>query len=404
MKRYKKNIDMEISKIIKTDFSSVKKKIINNEGEILNMKKQKRNPISIAKLLAMPTAALAVFMIVFINGGNTSSLIIDVNPGIKMSVKKDNVKELIALNKDAEKIIKNIDYKNEDVKDVTEDILEEMIKQGYITKENNSLLISNVDHDNNKLQEEVKKYVQNFLNKNNINPAIISQEIDDKLEDEAEKYDISIGKATLINKIIKSDPRYTYDMLKDLNTNNLSLIANNIKNTTFSGETNSSYISESEALNTVLKDLSTIKSNLKDLEIELEYENQMVYEIEFELNGYEYEYVLNANDSSIIEIEKDLDNDKDSDNDDDNDDFNDDNDSDDDNDNDSDDDNDDNDNDNDSNDDNDDLDDDNDDLDDDNDDLDDDNDKDSDDDNDDSDDDNDNDLDNDSDDDNDDIN
>ena len=71
---------------------------------------------------------------------------------------------------------------------------------------------------------------------------------------------------------------------------------------------NSNYISSDEALQVVLKDLKVNRSDIYDLDNELEYKyNNQVYEIDFKYDGFEYDYYVNAKSGEIVKSFKERD-------------------------------------------------------------------------------------------------
>ncbi len=338
-KQMNEKINGEFENMIKSDFSAIKKKMKNNEGVILEMENKKMSKKNIALFAGMPALAAGLLTVVLVTSGSAevvSNVTIDVNPGISLSLnKKGEVEKVEAINKDAEAILKDVDVIGDDIKEATEEIVEEMVEQNYITTEKNSILISTSGDNASQIKIDLTNEVEKYLNEQNIEGSIISQTVDiddDALEALAEKYNVSEGKMELISKILEVNNTYSVDKLVTLTINELNIILNNSKNTIENVETlgNASvfgYMSSEEALEVVLNDLGVSKETITNLDIELDYDNnQMVYEIEFDINNTEYDYELNAKTLEILKSEFSLDddNDNDSDDNDDNDDDNDD--------------------------------------------------------------------------------
>ncbi len=107
----------------------------------------------------------------------------------------------------------------------------------------------------------------------------------------------------------------TYEKLEDryeyLFENSLNNKENNPDNNSSNNDNSSSNntISKDEALDIVLKDLNIKKSNLRDLDIELEYKvryGKNVYEISFDYDYFEYEYYLDPESGKILDTFKSL--------------------------------------------------------------------------------------------------
>lgn len=69
--------------------------------------------------------------------------------------------------------------------------------------------------------------------------------------------------------------------------------------------TNSSQISSDAALNIALKDAGLKKSQVYDLEVELDKDKGVLhYDVSFEYNNKDYDYEINASNGKIISVEK----------------------------------------------------------------------------------------------------
>ncbi len=81
------------------------------------------------------------------------------------------------------------------------------------------------------------------------------------------------------------------------NNSDSSVNSSNIEN----NNNSNNYISRDEAIDIALKDIKLSKSDVYDLDVELENKfNTVVYEVVFDYNRLEYEYYINATDGSII--------------------------------------------------------------------------------------------------------
>lgn len=136
---------------------------------------------------------------------------IDINPSIEITLnKKNKVIRMEAINEDGGNILEHLDYKDKDVDDVLYGMLDEMIRQGYLTKDKleNNILLS-VEHPKREMAEELtirlNSAVSRYLEKRRIPVRITDQHMndDDKERKVAEEYGISMGKLTLIRKVMK---------------------------------------------------------------------------------------------------------------------------------------------------------------------------------------------------------
>lgn len=136
---------------------------------------------------------------------------IDINPSIEITLNKRNkVIRMDAINQDGENILEHLDYKNQDVDEVLYKLLDELVRQGYLTKDKleNNILLS-VEHPKLEMAEELtirlNSAVSRYLAKRQIPVKITDQHMDDDDSERkvAKEYGISMGKLTLIRKVMK---------------------------------------------------------------------------------------------------------------------------------------------------------------------------------------------------------
>ena len=134
------------------------------------------------------------------------------------------------------------------------------------------------------------------------NISIISQTVNEEKEltDLANQYNISLGKVKIIKQIMTNNNLLTFDQLAELSINELNLILNDNENTTGSAS-QKAYIGEDKAKEIALNHANV--TNITNYKIELDFDDVMVYEIEFKANNKEYDYEINATSGDIIEYE-----------------------------------------------------------------------------------------------------
>ena len=154
----------------------------------------------------------------------------DVNPSIEIVLNKENrVIRMEAINHEGEEILEDIDYENREVDQVVEQMLDEMIEHGYLSKENleNHILLS-VEHPDHEKAEELRirlnSAVSEYLNEKGIAVYVTDQEMSENEEEEeiAEKYGISLGKLTLIRKVMKEHKNLKIEDLTQLSLKELT--------------------------------------------------------------------------------------------------------------------------------------------------------------------------------------
>lgn len=292
-KRISKNLNN--IKLPKFDLNNLEKK-----GYVY-MEKKRKLPI-------MATiSTLCVICLLFIGGlyynNNykvTSKVGIDVNPSVELKInQKEKVLEVIANNEDGKKIISDMDLKGSDINVAVNALIGSMVKNGYITELANSILIS-VENNDNAKAETLRQEILNQINMENI--SIISQTVNEEKEltDLANQYNISLGKVKIIKQIMANNNLLTFDQLADLSINELNLILKDNEKTSGSAS-QKAYIGEKKAKEIALNHANV--TNITNYKIELDFDDVMVYEIEFKANNKEYDYEINALTGDIIEYE-----------------------------------------------------------------------------------------------------
>ena len=292
-KRINKNLNN--IKLPKFDLNNLEKK------GFVYMEKKRKLPI-------MATiSTLCVVCLLFIGGiyynNNykvTSKVGIDVNPSVELKInQKEKVLEVVANNEDGKKIISDMDLKGSDINVAVNALIGSMVKNGYITELANSILIS-VENNDNAKAETLRQEILNQINMENI--SIISQTVNEEkeLRDLSNQYNISLGKVEIIKQIMANNNLLTFDQLADLSINELNLILNDNEKTS-GNASQKAYIGEEKAKQIALKHANV--TNITNYKIELDFDDVMVYEIEFKSNNKEYDYEINALTGDIIEYE-----------------------------------------------------------------------------------------------------
>lgn len=256
----------------------------------------------------------------------------DVNPSVEIKVNKnEKVIEVIALNDDGKKVLDDMDFEKVDLDVAVNAIIGSMLKNGYLTINENSILVSVKNNDEkkaNKLKEKISEDISALLKASSIDGSILSQTYTDNesVKNTAEAKELSEGKVILINKILKANMKdskgnnYTFDSLSNLSINELNLWLTtkktSVENVKMTGGTASekSYIGKDKAKQIALDHAKVSSSNTKNFEIELDADDgKLVYEIEFDTSTKEYDYEIDAKTGNIIESDvekKDIDDDK----------------------------------------------------------------------------------------------
>ncbi len=254
----------------------------------------------------------------------------DVNPSIELEINKDEkVVSTKALNEEAQKVLADMNLENVDINVAVNAIVGSMLKNGYITVDRNSILVS-VSGDAEKasaLQKLISADIEKLLGEKKIDASVIAQtyEKNEEVEKKAEENHISVAKANLIEKIVAVGLKdaqgnvYSYESLAGLNVNELKLLleSKSVKVEGIESSGNASkteYISAEAALAAALKNANTTKDAVKGIDVEMDYENgKMIFDVEFVFEKTEYEYEIDAKTGEIVKVEKEVDDDDDKD-------------------------------------------------------------------------------------------
>ena len=287
------------------------------KGQVISMEKRKNKKLSrILSIAAVFVLLIAgVFLYKNFTGSDAAALVsIDVNPSIELEVDADE--RLIiarALNDDGKKVLSGMKLEGTDLNTGVNAIVGSMLKNGYIDELRNSVLVSvsgDGSIDTAALEAKLMQEVSSALDGAG---AVVAQNLDDIDDDTrklAERYGISVGKAAFIEKIIELNPTLKVEELAPLSINELCLLANGkeIGGTLYSGSTSDkAYIGAERAKSIALSHASLAETAVFDLDCELDYEyGRMVYEVDFDANGAEYEYEIDAKSGDILlfEIER----------------------------------------------------------------------------------------------------
>ncbi len=235
----------------------------------------------------------------------------DVNPSIQLEVnKEEKVLSAEPLNADASKIMFDMDLKGTDLNVATNAIIGSMLRNGYLSDIANSILITVENGDDEKaaaLQEQLVSEINQILGSNNIEGSILSQTLstnNSDLQEKASTYNISIGKASLIEEILDTNSQYTFDQLAALSIQELNILAaaKEVTGVSSSGAVSTKgYISETDARDTALSDAGVQASSVTVQKLSLDWDDgRVVYDVEFYDREKTYEYEIDATSGEIL--------------------------------------------------------------------------------------------------------
>ena len=255
-----------------------------------------------------------------------SVISLDVNPSVELDVnRQEKVVSAVPLNADANEILDGMDLKGADLNVAVNAIMGSLLKHGYVDELANSILISVEDDDAARgaaLEQKLTTEIGQVLDSAKVNGAILSQTLsgDSALQQKADEYGISLGKATLIQSLVDSSNHLTFESLVGLSINELNLLANSTAVQTpdsAGGQTSttasnpalnsvgtasqSAYIGVEAAKEAALTHAGVTSGDVVFLEADYDYEDgRMVYEVEFFAGNTEYEYDVDAATGAIV--------------------------------------------------------------------------------------------------------
>lgn len=255
------------------------------------------------------------------NHSVASTVLLDVNPSVEIQVNKnERVLNVIAHNEDGKKIIGDMDFEGSNLDVTVNALIGSMLTNGYLSEIANSILVSVDGRDAEKnaaLQARLTEEINRLLQTDTFSGAVLSQTItpDTELQELADTNHISVGKAQLIQKILSANPLHTFDELAQLSINELNLLTKPetqpLENVESVGSaSDKAYIGRDAAKAAAMEHLGVASTADIRCEIDLDYERGvMVYEVDFDYDGYEYDYHIDATTGEVVKVNKDRDDD-----------------------------------------------------------------------------------------------
>ena len=241
---------------------------------------------------------------------------LDVNPSVELQVnQKERVLNVKALNEDGRIIVGDMDFTGSSLDVAVNAMIGSMLQNGYLNELANSILIS-VDNDDPvrgaDLQARLSAEVDRLLQTDSFSASVLSQTVvrSSELQQTAEQYGITLGKAQLIQDILSRSTLHTFDELAPLSINELNLLlgketAAATQVTVVGTASEKGYIGEAKAKTVALERAGVTESELLLYKIGMDTHNgTMVYDVEFTTDSYEFDCDVNAKTGEIVKFEK----------------------------------------------------------------------------------------------------
>lgn len=307
------------------------KGVIDMTNNNKNANRKKNHVKSRSKSMFSAMAAVAAVFLLFVISFPTirgtffspdySVVMLDVNPSLSMNVdENEKVLSVEALNDDAKDILGSMDLKGTSLETAVNAIIGSMLQKGYLSDIQNSILVSVENKDANRsaqLQEQVSQIISQAVANSSMDAAVLSQTISDNNTDLAglaEKYNISLGKAAVIQEVVDQKPGTTFESLASMSINEIALIisSNNVSADSViqtGTVSDKAYIGEETARTKAYEHAGVTAGDVIKSEVKLDSEHGiMVYEVEFKTADMKYEYEINACTGEIIDSEKEISN------------------------------------------------------------------------------------------------
>ena len=241
---------------------------------------------------------------------------LDVNPSVELQVnQKERVLNVKAMNEDGRIIVGDMDLSGSSLDVAVNALIGSMLQNGYLNELANSILIS-VDNDDPvrgaDLQARLSAEVDRLLQTDSFSASVLSQTVvrSSELQQMAEQYGITLGKAQLIQDILSRSTLHTFDELAPLSINELNLLlgketAAATQVTVVGTASEKGYIGEEKAKMVALERAGVTERELLLYKIGMDTHNgTMVYDVEFTTYSYEFDCDVNAKTGEIVKFEK----------------------------------------------------------------------------------------------------
>ncbi len=292
------------------------------KGRVVSMTTEKKK-----KAWLRPLIAAAACLCLLLGGGLglksyrvnhmvDATVSLDVNPSVELQVnQKERVLNVKALNEDGRIIVGDMDLSGSSLDVAVNALIGSMLQNGYLNELANSILIS-VDNDDlvrgADLQARLSAEVDRLLQTDSFSASVLSQTVvrSSELQQMAEQYGITLGKAQLIQDILSRSTLHTFDELAPLSINELNLLlgketAAATQVTVVGTASEKVYIGEAKAKTVALERAGVTESELLLYKIGMDTHNgTMVYDVEFTTDSYEFDCDVNAKTGEIVKFEK----------------------------------------------------------------------------------------------------
>jgi hypothetical protein len=205
------NLSAEALPDQKSVFESVGKKFPKSQIKATGFKKFQKLGAAIAACLCLAAAGGSYYHYAYLQV--VSQVEIDVNPSLRLFLnRKEQVLKAQALNEDGEGLINSSSLKGQSVQDAVNQVVDSLVEKGYLERETGeyAVLVS-VSGNDRKAAEQIKAAVTSdveaALAQKEVKAVVYDQviQITEELEELAETYQVSLGKAEFIGQLVQEN-------------------------------------------------------------------------------------------------------------------------------------------------------------------------------------------------------
>lgn len=292
------------------DLDSVLRRCEEEERVILPLPQKRKKAAALPRLAAMAAACLLVAGLAWNDSRAVASTVsLDVNPSIQIEAnRREKVLRVTPLNEEGETVVGGMDFSGAGLDVTVNALIGSMLRCGYLSEAANAILISVDDSDPTRgarLQQQLSAEIDQLLQSGGLSPAVLSHNYssDPALDMLADAYNITTGKARLVQQMATQNTFYSEEQLAALPINDLSLLNSNVDNVSYTGQaSDSAYIGKAAALQAALDHANLTAADLTFSRVEMDFDDgKMLYEVEFFTMLGEFEYEIDARTGAVLD-------------------------------------------------------------------------------------------------------
>lgn len=275
------------------------------EGVEIPMSKQsKRRPA--------PWMAAACLALLLVGGGTglgyyqanavAAVVSLDVNPSIELTVNaKERVLSATALNPEAKIVLEGMELEGTPLKVAVNAIVGSLLQHGYLDELSSAILISVEDQNTERaarLERQLTGEVDAALQFASAHAAVLSQILtqDAGLDNQAKENSISVGKAALVQSVIRLNSALSFDALAKLSVEELSQLLETGAPAMPVGRSRAAYLAMEHA------GVLAVNANTGEVDPELD-DRVPHYDVELWTPSAKYDYEIDAYTGAVLKSE-----------------------------------------------------------------------------------------------------